>query len=197
MNSRLQLILDLENLSPARLADMIGIQRSGLSHILSGRNKPSFEFINKLLMKFPDINAEWLITGKGKPLKESDTPSQNKNQNEMTEADGRFPYSPALSEKKDSDANSSISTMTDREVHDDFPEDNSTNLFSFANFEAEPDFAQYAENEKDSNHLGPNRPRQNQIFENNQQVVRKNKGVKRIIVFYNDGSFEEFSQDKK
>ena len=72
MNNRLQLILKLENLSPARLADMIGIQRSGLSHILSGRNKPSFEFINKLLLKFPDINAEWLITGKDKPLKESD-----------------------------------------------------------------------------------------------------------------------------
>ena len=70
MNTRLQQFLDLENLSPARLADIIGVQRSGLSHILSGRNKPSFDFIRRILVKFPRINADWLITGKGKPYKD-------------------------------------------------------------------------------------------------------------------------------
>lgn len=70
MKDRLQQFLTLEQLSPARLSEIIGIQRSGLSHILSGRNKPGFEFIQKLLMKFPAVNAEWLITGKGKMYKE-------------------------------------------------------------------------------------------------------------------------------
>jgi transcriptional regulator with XRE-family HTH domain len=70
MKDRLQQFLTLEQLSPARLSEIIGIQRSGLSHILSGRNKPGFDFINKLLIKFPSINAEWLITGKGKMYKE-------------------------------------------------------------------------------------------------------------------------------
>ena len=70
MKDRLQQFLTLEQLSPARLSEIIGIQRSGLSHILSGRNKPGFDFINKLLLKFPAINAEWLITGKGKIYKE-------------------------------------------------------------------------------------------------------------------------------
>lgn len=70
MNNRLQQFLELENLSPARLADMLGVQRSGMSHILSGRNKPGYDFIYKLLTKFPALSADWFLTGKGKPYKE-------------------------------------------------------------------------------------------------------------------------------
>ena len=70
MNNRLQQFLELENITPARLADTLGVQRSGLSHILSGRNKPGYEFLTKLLHKFPHINSEWLLLGKGKPYKE-------------------------------------------------------------------------------------------------------------------------------
>jgi transcriptional regulator with XRE-family HTH domain len=70
MKSRLQQFLEVEQLSPARLSEIMGIQRSGLSHILSGRNKPGFDFIQKLLVKFPALNAEWLITGKGKMYKD-------------------------------------------------------------------------------------------------------------------------------
>jgi len=85
MKDRLQQFLTLEQLSPARLSEIIGIQRSGLSHILSGRNKPGFDFINKLLLKFPAINAEWLITGKGKIYKEQLSPSVDlKADNEST-----------------------------------------------------------------------------------------------------------------
>ncbi|MDD4655797.1 MAG: helix-turn-helix transcriptional regulator [Bacteroidales bacterium] len=71
MKDRLQQFLDLEQLTPAKLADILEVQRSGLSHILSGRNKPGFDFINKLLTKFPSLNSDWLITGKGKVYKDS------------------------------------------------------------------------------------------------------------------------------
>ncbi len=71
MKDRLQRFLELEQLSPAKLADILGIQRSGLSHILSGRNKPGFDLIQKMLIKFPSLNADWLITGRGKVYKES------------------------------------------------------------------------------------------------------------------------------
>jgi Helix-turn-helix. len=47
MNNRLQQFLSLENLTPSALADKLGVQRSGLSHILSGRNKPGYDFIKK------------------------------------------------------------------------------------------------------------------------------------------------------
>jgi len=74
MKSRLTQFLQLEKLSPARFADILGVQRSGISHILSGRNKPGFDLMEKILNKFPDINAEWLITGKGKMYKETAAP---------------------------------------------------------------------------------------------------------------------------
>jgi len=69
MNKRLQTLLEIEHLSPSQLADTLGIQRGGISHLLSGRNKPSFDFLQKVLYKFPDISAEWLITGNGRPVK--------------------------------------------------------------------------------------------------------------------------------
>ena len=81
MNNRLQQFLDLENLSPARLADLLGVQRSGVSHILSGRNKPGFDFIQKLLTKFPALSADWFLTGKGKPYKEMNNPLSSPAQN--------------------------------------------------------------------------------------------------------------------
>jgi len=73
MKDRLQQFLNMEQLSPARLSDIIGIQRSGMSHILSGRNKPSFDFIQKLILKFPSLSSDWLITGKGKMYKDANT----------------------------------------------------------------------------------------------------------------------------
>ena len=74
MNRRLQQFLEVEKLSPARLADSLGIQRSGISHLLSGRNKPSYEFINNFLTRYPQIDATWLITGKGKMYKDDFSP---------------------------------------------------------------------------------------------------------------------------
>lgn len=53
------------NLSPSQFADEISVQRSSLSHILSGRNKPSLDFVTKLLTSYPEINSDWLLFGKG------------------------------------------------------------------------------------------------------------------------------------
>ncbi len=75
MQRRLQQFLELENITSSRLADVLGIQRSGISHILSGRNKPGYDFILKFSNAFPNISLEWLINGKGKPYKEKETTS--------------------------------------------------------------------------------------------------------------------------
>lgn len=69
MESRLQRIIESERITPARFAEILGVQRSAISHILTGRNKPSFDLISKIIIKFPSINAEWLITGKGEMRK--------------------------------------------------------------------------------------------------------------------------------
>lgn len=69
MQNRLQKLLDSERLSPARFAEILGVQRSAISHILTGRNNPSFDLISKIVLKFPALNSEWLITGKGNMYK--------------------------------------------------------------------------------------------------------------------------------
>ncbi len=72
MVERIQLILKTLNLSPTRLADEIEVQRSSVSHILSGRNKPSLDFVMKILSKYPEINSDWLMFGKGKMIATSE-----------------------------------------------------------------------------------------------------------------------------
>jgi transcriptional regulator with XRE-family HTH domain len=65
MIDRILEVLKIKNLSPAQFADLIGVQRSSISHLISGRNKPSLEFIQKILKTFPDINTEWMLSGNG------------------------------------------------------------------------------------------------------------------------------------
>jgi transcriptional regulator with XRE-family HTH domain len=65
MKERLIQLLDLEQLSPSKFADIIGVQRSSISHIISGRNKPSFDFLERTLKAFPGLNASWLMLGEG------------------------------------------------------------------------------------------------------------------------------------
>ena len=66
MNSRLQQFLNAENLTQAQFADSIDVARASISHILAGRNKPGFEFIESLAKHYPALNIEWFITGKGR-----------------------------------------------------------------------------------------------------------------------------------
>jgi transcriptional regulator with XRE-family HTH domain len=65
MRERLIRFLEIENLTSAKFADDIGVQRSSVSHILSGRNNPSYDFIQKILQKYKSLNAEWLLLGTG------------------------------------------------------------------------------------------------------------------------------------
>jgi transcriptional regulator with XRE-family HTH domain len=63
IQERLQLILKMHSISPSIFADKLGVQRSNVSHVLSGRNKPSLDFLEKIVTHFPRVNAHWLITG--------------------------------------------------------------------------------------------------------------------------------------
>lgn len=64
IQDRLKMIIKMHNLTASSFADKIGVQRSSLSHIMAGRNKPSMDFIEKTLKSFPRVNANWLLTGK-------------------------------------------------------------------------------------------------------------------------------------
>ncbi len=61
---RFRYVMKVYNETPSSFADKIGVQRSSISHILSERNKPSLDFIQKILEHYPKIDAQWLINGK-------------------------------------------------------------------------------------------------------------------------------------
>jgi transcriptional regulator with XRE-family HTH domain len=72
MKDRIVKFMTQEGLSATKFADEIGVQRSSVSHILSGRNNPSFEFIQKILSRYKNLNAEWLILGTGSMYKKAE-----------------------------------------------------------------------------------------------------------------------------
>lgn len=73
-NTRLKKILEYYDLSASAFAEIITVQRSSISHILSGRNKPSLEFITKVLNAFPDIDLVWILSGVGEFPKQTTSP---------------------------------------------------------------------------------------------------------------------------
>ena len=75
MDKRLQQFLDAENISQAQLADTLGVARAGISHILSGRNKPGFDFLEAMALHYPQISMDWLLTGKGRMYKDASASS--------------------------------------------------------------------------------------------------------------------------
>jgi transcriptional regulator with XRE-family HTH domain len=64
IGDRIKVIIKVNQHTATSFADEIGVQRSSISHILNGRNKPSLDFIQKVLDKFPRVDPMWLITGK-------------------------------------------------------------------------------------------------------------------------------------
>ncbi len=78
MVERVKKILETFRLSPSQLAETLNVQRSNISHILSGRNKPSLDLIQKILTEFPELNSDWLLFGKGDMKKSAKAPEATK-----------------------------------------------------------------------------------------------------------------------
>lgn len=66
---RLEFLMENYSLNASAFADKIGVQRSSISHLLSGRNKPSLDFVLKIQEFFPEVNLYWILNGKEKFLK--------------------------------------------------------------------------------------------------------------------------------
>lgn len=128
---RLQKVIDYYGESASSFAEKIGVQRSSISHILSGRNKPSLEFVLKVLSSFPEVELYWLLNGKG-----------------------NFPAGKKATEIKP-------------EIP---PRPESQNLFS----------------EVEEKTLETNSTSMSQIQQNSK------KEIDRIVIFYKDGSFQNF-----
>lgn len=138
MNDRLQQFLSAENLTQSQFADSINVARASISHILAGRNKPSFEFIENVARRYPSLNIEWFITGKGKMYKSA-------------------PEAPAVQ----------VSPAVEEES---------------------PAVDLFAKPVEPIKSITLDKPRQNPI---------KEKNISKILVFYTDGTFEEYNNNKE
>ena len=90
--ARIQKIMNYYSLTASALADQLGVLRSSISHLLSERNKPSLDFVLKIVNKYPEIDLYWLLYGKGTFPKE-----EVKNPKESIPNEIIFP--PSLEEK--------------------------------------------------------------------------------------------------
>ncbi len=76
---RLEKILEYYSISATAFSEEIDFNRSTISHLLSGRNKPSLEFVMKVLQKFPEVELYWLLNGKGSFPAQAENPSKRQN----------------------------------------------------------------------------------------------------------------------
>jgi transcriptional regulator with XRE-family HTH domain len=79
---RLEIILDYYGINASAFADNIGVQRSSLSHLLSGRNKPSLDFVLKILDIYPEVDLYWILNGKGNFPKSENSNATEKDSGE-------------------------------------------------------------------------------------------------------------------
>ena len=101
MREKLLKLMKSEKLSSSRLAEMLEIQPSSISHILSGRNKPSYDFILKFLRTFPNINPDWLLMGKGKIYRNGENDQNNQNEDNTPQLSINFEENQEFYEESD------------------------------------------------------------------------------------------------
>ncbi len=109
--SRIEEVRKNHQLTAASFATKIGVQRSAISHILSGRNKPSLEFLMKIHHSFKEVNLEWLILGKSSPLSQDLKTLPNPEMNQLSNV-----LDNALSNSKSDISNESQSAHAPKEI---------------------------------------------------------------------------------
>lgn len=174
LNERISKVIEYSNLSPSEFADEIDVQRSSISHITSGRNKPSLEFIIKIKSSFPEILWDWLVTGEGEMLKSELPDVQSTSEEKPEDEKGKPTPLPDL-----------FTMMKDDE---DFGTEEETDVLK--------------ESPRESFILPPYRSLENisdsQRLENtndkilNQVIGNQENKIKRIVLFYENGKFESF-----
>lgn len=174
MIRRIELVMKSQNLTSSQFADKLGVQRSGMSHILSGRNKPSLDFVLKVLAGFPDLNPQWLLQGKGKMyVNMAEVVEARKMENPGAPlplgGTGQEPGAPAYD-------NGEI--LTD----------------ALLNGVPEPMKQEERDMERVERNTEPTEPAErDEEREPRSEPSPTSKTISRIVLFYNDGTFSEFA----
>lgn len=173
MKDRIAKILREEGMTAAKFAEEIGVQASGISHILSGRNNPSTDFLVKILERFRGINSEWLLLGKGNMYKSGLNSTINEAGQVTHDKIGTDLFSAAQN-------NSKLESSIKHE-----PE-------SLIESEEEIDLSNIHDNSDIHISTGKT-PITSQEYEK-QTSERK---VEKIVIFFNDNSFEAYNPHQK
>ena len=97
MDQRLLQFLKAENITQSQFADNLGIAKASVSHLLAGRNKPSFEMIEKIAAVYPALSLEWLITGSGRMYKSGNGENSPENAYEILDLEPETDSQPKVS----------------------------------------------------------------------------------------------------
>ena len=173
LNDRISKVIEYSKLTPSEFADEIDVQRSSISHITSGRNKPSLEFIIKIKSHFPEILWDWLVNGDGEMLKSElpETPEIKEIDDEKTKPTSLPDLFTMMNDDDD---------FGTEEIQIEAPIQAPRESFI-------PQQSIAQKKISDSQRLGKsNEQIINQVIENQQSKI------KRIVLFYENGKFESF-----
>jgi transcriptional regulator with XRE-family HTH domain len=166
MEDRIKKFMEYKGISPSELADSIGVQRSNVTHVLKARNKPSFQFIEKMLQVYPDLNAKWLVMGTGSMV---DAPAKSKTLfDELTES-SNLPLS-------------SAENRVENRINEEKSE--------------KPEIIESATEQSKENIIPPfveKKAIQNELQD---QFFSSEKPIERLIVFFKDQTFKVYNPSK-
>ena len=177
INDRFTKILEYSGFTASEFADEIDVQRSSISHIISGRNKPSLEFIVKIKNRFPEISWDWIILGQGEMLQNDSALSTSESKINLEEENS----SPDLFTLIDEDYKNEIFIQenlqkeTPRESNTSFPTPKKEKISDSQRLEVQEDISEV----------------QNIVNQSITNSPAENK-IKRIVFFYENGKFEAF-----
>ena len=173
INERITKVLEYSGFSASEFADEIDVQRSSISHIISGRNKPSLEFVTKIKNRFPELSWDWIILGIGE-MKQTDSPFPISEKQEENSAPDLFTL---IDEdyKNEVFVQENIQNETLRELNKSFPSPRKEILTDSQQLDIQENISEV----------------QSIVNETVTNINTESK-IKKIVFFYENGKFEAF-----
>mgnify|MGYP003415480548 FL=1 len=173
INERITKVLEYSGFSASEFADEIDVQRSSISHIISGRNKPSLEFVTKIKNRFPELSWDWIILGTG----------------EMKQTDSPFP----ISEKPEENSTPDLFTLIDEDYKNEvFVQENIQNETLRELNKSFPSPRKEILSDSQQLDIQENISEVQSIVNETVTNINTESKIKRIVFFYENGKFEAF-----
>ncbi len=197
MQERILLLMKSFGMNPTEFADEIGVQRSSISHILSGRNNPSLDLVTKILNRFPEIDSNWLVLGKGSLVVKSEEKSEKIENNETSKPSNNLFEQDSNDLFSDNQSNNS--SKGDKNTIDELQRKIEILEKRSAEKETQSTILENNVINRDNNVAREKVEVKNREDER-VDIIQKadsslnsnsNKHIKKVIIFYSDNSYEE------